>query len=54
LQPGVGGGVSVVCSPSIHIGFGQQPATAVGDIDMLTTEDHAQLAAFSYGAPIDE
>jgi hypothetical protein len=30
-----------------------EPAEAVGDIDMLTTEDHTQLHAFAYGEPID-
>jgi polyketide synthase 12 len=30
-----------------------EPAVAVGDIDMLTTEDHTQLDAFAYGVPID-
>jgi hypothetical protein len=30
-----------------------EPAVAVGDIDMLTTEDHTQLDAFAYGVPVD-
>ena len=30
-----------------------EPALAVGDIEMLTTEDHTQLDAFAYGVPFD-